>query len=242
MVKKHSINTDPVSPSCAQCASRGDSIFCALKNKELLEIDFEKGLNYYERNQKIFQEGTRPLGLYCIYNGKVKVYKSGFNGKEQIIRLAKEGDVLGYQSLISGENYIASAETLVESTLCFIPRSFFFGLLHKNEDLLLQVMQLLSHDLKMAENKVATLSQKPVRERVAETLLLLKETYGLEDDHTTLSVTLPREDLANITGTATETLIRILSEFRVHHIIELKGKKIMILDMEALLHAAALDD
>ncbi len=242
MLKKHTIHLNPASVSCAVCASRGESIFCALKHKELQEIDLEKGFNQYERNQKIFQEGNRPLGLYCIYKGQVKVYKSGFNGKEQIIRLAKEGDVLGYQSLISGENYIASAETLTESTVCFIPRNIFFALLHKNEDLLLQVMQLLSHDLKIAENKVATLSQKPVRERVAETLLLLKETYGLDDDQATLSVVLTREDLANITGTATETLIRILSEFRLHHIIELSGKKIKILDMEALLNAAAVND
>lgn len=205
-------------------------------------IEFEKDANLFAKHQKIFQEGTRPLGLYCINKGKVKIYKSGINGREQILRLAKEGDVVGYRSLISGDNYTASAATLEESMICFIPKNVFFNLLQHNHDLVSNMMKLLSRDLKIAEIKVTELSQRSVRERVAETILMLRETYGMEADNETLQAVLSREDLASIAGTATETLIRILSELNKEKMIALAGKKIRILDMQALLHAAALQE
>lgn len=229
-------------PSCKLCDMRGLSVFCDLNNDELSLLDTERGRNHYVKNQTIFQEGTRPLGLYCIYEGKAKVYRSGLNGKEQIIRLATKGNVLGYQSLINGENYLASAETLEDSIICFIPRHIFFELIYSNKTLMLQVMELMVQDLKTAHNKLKSLAQKPVRARVAETLLLLKETYGLEEDNATLQVALTREDLASITGTATETLIRILSDFSKRKMIALNGKKIILTNQGALLEIAALED
>jgi CRP/FNR family transcriptional regulator len=229
-------------PLCAICEARGNSIFCGISNPEMEEIELDKDANLFAKHQKIFREGTRPLGLYCINKGKVKIYKSGINGKEQIVRLAKEGDVVGYRSLISGDNYAASAETLEESMICFIPKNVFFNLLHQNHDLVSNMMQLLSRDLKTAENKVTELSQRSVRERVAETILMLRETYGMEPDNETLQVMLSRDDLASIAATATETLIRILSDFSKEKMIELSGKKIRILNMQALLQAAALEE
>lgn len=227
---------------CENCEVYKQSIFCALKSEELFVLNMEKSMSRYLKNQTVFQEGNRPHGLYCIHEGKVKITKNGYNGKHQIMRLAREGDVLGYRALVSGENYNASAETLEESTICFIPKGVIFSLLNKNTDLLLQLVQLLSGDLKMAEQRVTEFSQKPVRERIAETLLILKETYGFESDQSTLNIAMSREDLANIAGTATETLIRVLSDFRAEGLIELAGRKIKILKPEEVISMASLED
>lgn len=229
-------------PSCEDCASRLCSIFNDLPEDELGKINHSKGGNLYKRGQNIFYEGTRPSGLYCINFGKVKIYKIDQSGKEQIVRLAKAGDVLGYRSLISGELYSSFAAPLEDSLICFIPRSVFFSLLQTNANLSMKIMKILSQDLKSAENRIANMAQKPVRERLAEALLILREFYGLEDDEATLGVALTREDLANVVGTATETVIRLLSEFREDKIIALKGRKIKILDHISLVKTANIFD
>ncbi len=229
-------------PHCSECQSRLCSIFDELSDKELDLVSHNKGGNLYRRGQNIFYEGTRPSGLYCINAGKVKVYKLDFTGKEQIVRLAKGGDVLGYRSLVSGELYSSFASPLEDSLICFIPKDIFFSVLRSNTNLSIKVMKLLSHDLKTAENRIADMAQKPVRERLAEALLILREFYGLQDDGETLDVALTREDLANIVGTATETVIRFLSEFKHDNLIDLKGRKIKILKHSALIKAAKIYD
>jgi CRP/FNR family transcriptional regulator len=217
-------------------------VFNELSDEEMERINHSKGGNLYRRGQNIFYEGTRPSGLYCINSGKVKIYKIDHTGKEQIVRLAKAGDILGYRSLIGGELYSSFAAPLEDSLICFIPKNVFFSLLHSNSNLSMKVMKLLSQDLKSAENRIANMAQKPVRERLAETLLVLKEFYGLEEDEATLGVALTREDLANVVGTATETVIRLLSEFKQDKIIDLKGRKIKILDPILLVKTANIYD
>lgn len=165
----------------------------------------------------------------------------GDEGKEQIVRLAREGDVLGYRALLSADRYNATAEPLEDTDVCFIPKETLFKLIETNSSFTLQVMKLLSNDLKNAEHKITQLAEKPVRERICRLLLFLKETYGLETDEQTINVTLSRE-LANIVGTATETAIRLLSEFKHDHIIELIGKKIRILDLHKLVQTANVFD
>lgn len=229
-------------PKCDHCASRLCSVFNELSGEEMEKINHSKGGNLYRRGQNIFYEGTRPSGLYCINSGKVKIYKIDHTGKEQIVRLAKAGDILGYRSLISGELYSSFAAPLEDSLICFIPKNVFFNLLHSNSNLSMKIMRMLSQDLKSAENRIANMAQKPVRERLAETLLILREFYGLEDDEATLGVALTREDLANVVGTATETVIRLLSEFKHDRIIDLKGRKIKILDPILLVKTANIYD
>jgi CRP-like cAMP-binding protein len=225
-------------PSCETCAARLSNVFCTLTDDQAHDMSIDKSSSHYRKGQLIFFEGNRPSGLYCIRKGKIKVYQIGSGNREQIIRLAKEGDILGYRSLISGEVYNASAEAIEDSEICFINRKSFFDLLQENSDLSTKVMQLLSHDLKSAESRMTGLAQKPVRERLAETLLTLKEFYGHEQDNATINATLTREDIANIVGTATETAIRLLSDFKNEKIIELVGKKIKILNHEKLVKIA----
>ncbi|HEY4797953.1 MAG TPA: Crp/Fnr family transcriptional regulator [Bacteroidia bacterium] len=227
---------------CQICENRYRSIFCNLNKVELAEINEGKGCTSYKKGQLIFKQGSYPHGLYCVNSGKIKLYQLAENGREQIVRLAKSGDVLGYRTLLSGEQYTASAETIEECSICFIPKQVFFKFLETNTSLSMQVMKLLANDLKNAEHKVTDLAQKPVRERMAEALLYLKEVYGVEKDNATINVVMRREDIANIAGTATETAIRILADFKEESLVEFVGKKIKIVKQQELIHLANISD
>ena len=166
----------------------------------------------------------------------------GLDGKEQIIRLVKPGDPLGYRSLLSNDRYNASAIALEDSGICFIPKDLFLGVIQKDSTLTMEMFKLLSDDLKKADIQLTHIAQKPVRERVAEALLFIKETYGFETDEKTIAARISREDIANIVGTATETAIRILSDFNKEGVIALSGKKISIVDAQKLLRIANIED
>lgn len=219
---------------CEKCESRGKCLFANIEHCYLDEVSDTKNVNFYKKGSIIFHENNYPLGLYGIFEGKVKIYKTTDMGKDHILRLAKNGDVLGYRSLISGDKYEATAESLEDTYVCFIPKTYFMELMRKSKNLTARIMEVLSVDLKAAENKVADMAQKNVKERVAETVLMLKNFYGMEEDERTIKVNLSREDLANLVGTATETLIRSLSEFKKHQVLGLKGKKIEILNYKVL--------
>ena len=227
---------------CTHCESRYRSVFCNLEKEDLEELDQTKGCTTYKKGQLVFKQGSYPHGLYCINYGKVKLYQLAENGREQIVRLGKAGDILGYRSLLSGEQYTSTAEAIEECSVCFIPKHVFFKFLETNSSLSMQLMKLLASDLKNAEHKVTDLAQKQVRERIAEALLYLKDVYGFENDNSTINVVMRREDLANIAGTATETAIRILAEMKEDGYLEYVGKKIKILRMKDLVHLANVSD
>lgn len=229
-------------PACETCEKRANSIFCRLSQDNLKELSATKGCNHYSKSQFVFFEGSRPTGIYCIYSGKIKVYKIQGDGKTQIVRLAKQGDVLGYRSLLSGEPYTSFASVIEDATICYIPKEVFYNLIKKDTNFSLKVMDLFAHELLHAEDKLTSLALKPVRERTAEALLMLKEFFGLREDNITLDVNLTREELASIVGTATETVVRILSDFREDKIISLENKAIQILEPAKLFHIANLYD
>jgi len=233
--------TLPIS-DCNHCDVRSKSVFCHLNEAELNHLNEHKGCALYKKGSNIFNQGAYPHGLFCVKEGKVKVYQQGDEGKEQIVRLANAGSILGYRALLSGDKYTCTAESIDDAQICYIPKSDFLNLLAQSGPLSMQIMKLLSEDLKKAEHKITDLAQKPVRERVAEAILFLKETYGFESDNLTINVTLSREDIANIVGTATETTIRLLSEFKNDNIIALNGKRISIMDHHKLVKAANVFD
>lgn len=235
-----SFDHNPV--NCNNCTKRFTSVFCKVENDSLDQINEEKICTPYKKGQVIFHEGTRPHGIYCVNRGKIKLSKFGDDGKEQILRLVKAGDLLGYRSLLSQDKYSASAVALEDSGVCFIPKELFMGILQKDGILSMEIMKLLSDDLRKAELSITHLAQKPVRERLAEALLFIKETYGFEEDGKTLNLKLSREELANLVGTATETVIRLLSEFKADHLISLEGKKISIESLNRLIETANIDD
>jgi len=229
-------------PNCNDCAPRAKSIFNELTSKEFEPISENKGCHHHRAGQILFYEGDQPLGLFCISKGKVKIFKTGEDGKEHIVRLAKEGDVVGYRALISGERYNASAAILEDAVDCFIPKHVIFNLLETNTNFSMRMINVLSHDVGAAEERLLHMAQRPVRERLAETLLLLREYYGLEDDRITIKGSMSREDIANIVGTATETVIRLLSEFKEEDMIDILKRRIQILDHNALIRTAHVFD
>ncbi len=227
---------------CNHCAKRFTNIFCNPAYDYANEINEEKICTRYKKGETIFKENTNAHGVYCVNTGKLKLSKMGDDGKEQIVRLVKPGDPMGYRSLLSGDRYNASAIALEDSNVCFISKDLFLSILQKDSILSMEMMKMLSDDLRKAENKITHLAQKPVRERMAEALLFIKETYGYEADGKTIDASFTREEIANIVGTATETAIRLLSEFNKDEIIKLKGKKIEILNLEKLVRVTHILD
>ncbi len=225
-------------PPCQECPGRWDSLFNCLNDEEVNEVTDKKSHMTFKKGQMVFHEGNKPQGLYCIHDGKVKVHKVGEEGREQIVRFAKQGDALGYRALLSDEPYNASATTLEDSLICFIPRSEFMEILQKNQNLSIRTIQKLTGDLKFAETRMINMNQKHVRERVADALLMLRDCYGLEEDGQTISAHLTRREIGNIAGTTIETAIRMISELKKEGIIENRGKKIRIRDLRALTAAS----
>lgn len=228
-------------PDCAHCKTRGSSLFHYCHLDELGTISAEKNCTVYKSGQSIFHEGLNPAALYCVNGGKIKLHKMGTDGKEQIVRLVKPGDFLGYRALVSDTAYAASATAMEDSTVCIVPRHVFFGVLKDNNAVSDGLMKLLCRNLEESEKKLTEMAYKPVRERLAEALLLLWRTYGDEEEDE-FTIAMPREDLASLVGTAKETVIRLLSDFKRENLVRTQGRKITLQDRKALIHISNLYD
>lgn len=225
--------------NCEKCLSRNKGIFCQLEHEELSEVNNHKVVNLYKKGQVIFHQGNPPFGLYCISTGKIKVTKVGNDGKESIVRLATGGDVLGHRSLFSNENYSASATALEDTTICFLDKKFIIKAIQDQPSIALNIIHKMSREMGMAEAKGAAMFQKNVRERLAELLLSLGKSYGVKASQgTKVDIKLTREEIASMIGTASETVIRTISEFKEEGIIKQEGKIIYLIDEEALLDIA----
>jgi CRP/FNR family transcriptional regulator len=208
-----------------------------INNESLESIDSTKTCNIYKKGQRLIQEGTRPLGVYCIKSGKVKVFKLGQQGKEHITSILKEGDLVGYRAMLSDSLYHVSVEALEEVVACHIPREDFLKSFQSDKVLNNTLITELSAEVISLTNVITDIAQKPVRERTAATLVLLNTVYSSNngDNNGDLSeINLTRESLANMVGTATETLIRIIHDFKEEELITTNGRKINIQDLKAL--------
>jgi CRP-like cAMP-binding protein len=220
---------------CDLCGSRKNSLFSALPESQLCAISEVKNLIPHRRGQILYYEGTKPLGIFCINAGVIKVYKTASNGKEQILYLAKAGDFLGYSALLGEENYTSSAMIIEDAKICFIPREAFLGSMMKNAEFFKRITKQICHELGVMEEKLTDASQKSIRERLALLLLQLANTYGVDGGgYQRINLLLTREELAGMVGTATESVIRLLSEFKKDGLIELEGKKILLKDKKGL--------
>lgn len=209
-------------------------IFNGLTSEELEKLNQNLVCKSFKRSSVIYNEGSRINGAYIVVSGILKIYKTGFDGKEQIIRFAKEGDLIGFRSIVSQELACTTAEVIQDAVLCYFPGDLMTDFIKKNPEFAMALMRLTCRELGESNKYLTDIAQKTVRERLAEVLLLLMDTFDL-DENNTLQITLTREELANMVGTATESVIRLLSEFKADNLIELNGRKIRLLNIPKLI-------
>lgn len=200
---------------------------------ELKKLSAERRVKVYKKREIIFNEGNSPNFLYFLSKGKVKTFKSHEYGKELITNLYKEGDFFGYLALLEDDSYADTAEALEDSEVCLIPKEDFFALIYNNMAVMKKFIRMLSDNISEKEEQLVNLAYSSVRKRVAEALVLLQNLYDTKRDKA-FSIAISREDLANIVGTATESLIRTLSDFKAEKLVEIKGSNITIIDAEKL--------
>lgn len=218
------------------------STFATLTMNEADQVTETKACSSYGRGSAIFSYGQYPRGVYCIHKGHVKLTRPTPDGREHILRLAGAGDLVGYASMISGEPYTLNCVAVEETSICFVPSDLILSIVRENTHLALRVMQDLSHELEDAERRVVEIAQKTIRERVAEALLVIKETFGVAEDGETLNSPLTREEIAGIVGSAQESVIRTLSEFKSDKLIEIVGRSIRVKNVKGLIKTANLFD
>jgi CRP-like cAMP-binding protein len=218
---------------CEQCIVRELSSLKALNKGELLRLAECKTSSIIKKGDPIFEEGDAVNGIYCITVGICKLSKLSANGKDQIVKLVKAGELLGQRSMISDEPANLSAVALEDMEVCFIPKSEVLNFFDTNNQFSMNLMKTICGDLKETSDHLVSISQKTVKERLAETLIYLQETFGKNEDGS-LRIQLSREEMAGMIGTATESCIRLLSDFNKLGLIELSGKKIILKDIGKL--------
>lgn len=184
----------------------------------------------YKKGQIIYVEGEEPENLWCLLKGKVKMYKSGIGDREQILRLYRPVQYFGYRAYFAHENYVSSCAALEVSTIGFLPMKLVENLIRRNNDLAMFFIHELSRNLGGSDTKIVNLTQKHIRGRLADALLLLEDNYGLEDDDSTLKIYMSREDLANLSNMTTSNAIRTLTAFVSEKLISVDGRRIKILN------------
>lgn len=218
---------------CEQCIVRQFNSLKHLSREELVRVSACKTSKFIKKGEPLFEEGDRINGIFCIKDGVCKVSKMSENGRNQIISLIKKGDLLGERSLISDEPSNLKAVALNDMEVCFVPKEEIIRDLEKNPDFTMSVLKDLAKTLKKSDNVIIDMAQKTVKQRLAETLIRLKDKFDMNDDGI-INLQLSREDFANIVGTATESAIRLLSEFKKKGLVEFKGKEIKILNAQEL--------
>lgn len=218
---------------CENCIIRQFNSLRAMSKAELKKVSDSKITKKIKKGDSLFDEGDKLNGVYCVRNGVSKLSKLSPNGKDQIVKLATKGEVMGQRSVIAEESTNLTAIAVNDMEVCFIPKESITTTLHTNPDFTLEILRHMAHDLKEADDVIVNMSQKTVKQRMAEAFLYLRNNFG-EDDEGFLALTLSREDIANVVGTATESAIRIISEFKKKGFIHTSGKKIGISDERKL--------
>lgn len=218
---------------CEQCIIKQFNSLKSLTKDELIRISGCKTSKTIKKGEVIFEEGDVLNGVYCIRDGICKLTKLSENGKDQIVKMIVKGDLLGQRSVVSNERSNLQATALNDMEVCFIPKSEILADLHKNPEFTFDVLKDMAKDLKEADDIIVNMAQKSVKQRLAETLIYIHNSFGVNPDGT-ISILLSREDYANIVGTATESAIRVLSQFKKDGLISTVGKHIKIENIEGL--------
>jgi CRP/FNR family transcriptional regulator, polysaccharide utilization system transcription regulator len=200
---------------------------------KLKKLSEETDVTTYTKKEPIYRAGAFPKGLYLLLKGKIKASLANEDGKEFVTGLYKEGDFFGYLALMEDTRHTDNAVALEDSDVCLIPRENFYDLLYKNADVSRKFIKMLSDNLRDKESQLLKLAYNSVRKRIAESLVTLHDRYK-KDGEKQFSMNISREDLASMVGTASETLIRTLSDFKEEKLIEVKGRDIVIVNYDKL--------
>jgi CRP-like cAMP-binding protein len=205
-----------------------------LTEPQLAELKKVISVVRFKKNQPIYEEGDVPEFMLCLLRGKVKIYKEGVGGRSQIVRVLKASEHFGYRAYFANQNYVTAAAAFEASTICRIPMRAIQRWMSENIQLALYFVRQLAVDLGVSDQRTVSLTQKHIRGRLAESLLFLRDSYGLEEDGATLSIYLSREDLASLSNMTTSNAIRTLSAFASEKLIAIDGRKIKLMDEESL--------
>ncbi|HKK43835.1 MAG TPA: Crp/Fnr family transcriptional regulator [Bacteroidales bacterium] len=227
-------------PFIELCLEGPSSILRSLNQKDKETLNQHHTILNIKKGKQVFNEGEKTKGLLCLASGKVKVYREGVGGREQIVKLVKPQGFIGYRTLFSEPHWLFSATALEDTSVCVLDKTTLIKILKKNPDLTIKFMKLLTDELVFANQRIVSLTQKHIRGRLAESLLMLRDTYGLEPDGRTIKVLLSREDVANLSNMTTSNAIRTLSNMASEGIIELRGRRISILNSSDLEHISGL--
>lgn len=216
-----------------------ESVLADLPAEDLETLLANKSEQLYKKGEIIFREGAFSSGIFYIVEGKVKKYKLDKDAKEQIIYVANKGELLGYHAILSEGRYPDGAAALEESRIAFIPKEDFLETLDQSKVLSRRLLKTLSHEFAVLVNTLSMFAQKPVRERLALQLIVLREKYKVNfQPGMPVEINMSRDDLASLVGTARENVVRVLSEFKHDKILETKGRKIIVLNVDLLLKIA----
>lgn len=206
-----------------------DSIFEGLSEYDLDQLHKNMVTHTYKKGETLFREGSYPTGIYYIKKGKVKKFKTDKDGKEQIFYFYRKGELLGYHALLSEEKFTDTACTIEESVISFIPKDDFLSTVQLSSILSNRLLKLMSHEFGVLVNSLTVLAQKTVRERLALSLLILRDKFKKEAlENKPVELNLSRDDLSKFVGTARETLVRLLHDFKEEGLIETNGRKIIL--------------
>lgn len=218
---------------------KSESVFTDLPAEDLDLLLANKTEQVYKKGEIIFREGSYPNGIFYIIEGKVKKYKLDKDAREQIIYVANKGELLGYHAILSDDRYPDCAAALEESRIAFIPRQDFLETLLQSKILSRRLLKTLSHEFAVLVNSLSMFAQKSVRERLALQLIVLREKYKVNfHAGMPVEINMSRDDLASLVGTARENVVRVLSEFKRDKILETKGRKIIVRDVNKLIKIA----
>ena len=232
---------DELRNSCINCTKRGDSLLQDLSAGELKILSRNKYGVSYNKGEVICKEGTKPLGLICLNKGKVKIVRRGVNGTEQIVGLKKSVDFIGFRTLMSGINCLASFVALEDSSVCVINKKDFFEVVKTNKNLAFNIIKSLANELVKSDSRLVNLTQKHIRARLAEALLLIYDIYGINSNTGALNVSLKRSELASLANMTTSNAIRILSSFGKENLISINQRIIKLNDFNVLKKISELD-
>lgn len=219
--------------SCQQCIVRKFSALKTLDKTELIYMSACKTGQRIKKGSYIFNEGDHLKGVYCIKSGVCKLVKLSSNGRNQIVKFIKKGDLLGQRSIVSDDAVSLSAVAIEDMEVCFIPKVDILSVFKQNSSFSSEIVSDICYDLKLANNQIVRMAHKTVRSRFATILFELEEEFGV-DEAQNLRLKLSREEYANLIGTATESMIRMFANFSKENLIELKGKNVKIKDRDRL--------